>query len=80
MLEMRVFVDISPCRLTAAGWVSSSKGTPLAVTHPTAVEGTPFRTQPMTPRRFPPPWRVVEMAGFIVQDATGLYVMVLFPG
>jgi hypothetical protein len=34
----------------------------------------------MTGRRFPPPWRVVEMAGFIVQDATGLYVMVLFPG
>jgi hypothetical protein len=40
--------------------------------HPTAVEveGTPFRTQPMN--RFPPPWRVVEMAGcFTVQDATG---------
>jgi hypothetical protein len=29
-----------------------------------------FRTQPMN--RFPPPWRVVEMAGcFVVQDATG---------
>jgi hypothetical protein len=26
----------------------------------------------MTARRFPPPWRVVDMAGcFIVQDATG---------
>jgi hypothetical protein len=26
----------------------------------------------MTPRRFPPPWRIVEMAGcFTVQDATG---------
>jgi hypothetical protein len=38
--------------------------------HPTAVEGTPFRTQPMN--RFPPPWRIVEMPGcFIVGDATG---------
>jgi hypothetical protein len=26
----------------------------------------------MTSRRFPPPWRIVEMTGcFVVQDATG---------
>jgi hypothetical protein len=31
----------SPCRLTAAGWVSSSKGTPLAV--------TPLRWRPYFP-------------------------------
>jgi hypothetical protein len=32
----------------------------------------PPPTEPLTGRRFPPPWRVVEVAGcFIVQDATG---------
>jgi hypothetical protein len=32
-----------PCRLTAAGWVSSSKGTPLAV--------TPVKWKPYIPPR-----------------------------
>ena len=59
MLEMRVFVD-------TFGWkpIDTTGG------HPAAVEGAPFRTQPMN--RFPPPWRIVELAGsFTVQDATG---------
>jgi hypothetical protein len=32
----------NPCRLTASGWISSSKGTPLAV--------TPVRWKPHHPR------------------------------
>jgi hypothetical protein len=32
-----------PCKLTAAGWVSSDKGTPLAV--------TPLRWKPYVPRK-----------------------------
>jgi hypothetical protein len=34
-----------PCRLTAAGWVGSNKGTPLAV--------TPVKWRPYTPPRPP---------------------------
>jgi hypothetical protein len=47
----------NPSRLTAAGWVSSGKGTPLAV--------TPVRC-------FPAPWRADAMpCGYVVRDANG---------
>jgi hypothetical protein len=54
-----------PCRRTAAGWVSSNKGTLLAPSRQ-------FMEEAMTARRFPTPWRVVEHPeSFWVQDASG---------
>jgi hypothetical protein len=37
---------LHPCRLTASGWISSSKGTPLAV--------TPVKWRPYVPDRRKP--------------------------
>jgi hypothetical protein len=61
-----------PFKLTTAGWVSSGKGTRLAVT-PLQVEAIlcpPKET--MTARRFPARWTVIENSeSFWVQDAGG---------
>jgi hypothetical protein len=36
------------------------------------MEDLPARTEKMNSRRFPPPWRIVEMPGcIVVRDATG---------
>jgi hypothetical protein len=54
-----------PCRQTAAGWINSAKGTPLALL-PTAGSTT------MTSRRFPPPWHADPIPGsYVVRDANG---------
>ena len=46
-----------PCRLTAAGWVSSSRGTPLAVTPVKWKPYTPPATSPTCPKKKMTPGR-----------------------
>jgi hypothetical protein len=69
----------NPSRLTAAGWVSSGKGTPLTVT---PVRWRPYHGSPPPPDDIPPlpaPWRADKMpGGDIVREANAQALAYLY--